>query len=170
MARTYKAMRKRPVPILEDIENSITHIPIVGCMIWTKTLLKSGGYGVIGYEGKHWRAHRLVWTLTNGPIPDGMYVCHRCDTPSCVNPHHMFLGTPRDNTHDMFSKNRNRNPGAKTPLQGSKSRLSKLTEADVLEIRRLASIGVLHRLIADQFGVNRTNIVAITKRKSWRHI
>jgi hypothetical protein len=88
-----------------------------GCLLFTGATDKAG-YGALsipteppcsGYlhKGK-WRvlAHRLAWALVNGPIPKGHYICHRCDTPGCINPTHLFLGTPADNTHDAIAKGR----------------------------------------------------------------
>jgi hypothetical protein len=64
------------------------------------------GYGTIRLSRRDVGAHRVAWTLTNGPIPAGLVVCHRCDNPPCCNPEHMFIGTQRDNLADMFAKGR----------------------------------------------------------------
>lgn len=73
-------------------------------MEWTGATLK--GYGQIG-DGRCLRyTHRVAWELVNGPIPDGMHVCHHCDNPPCCNVDHLFLGTDADNNADMIAKGR----------------------------------------------------------------
>ena len=84
------------------------HCPEIGpCWTWTRATNKAG-YGKIGSgEGAGTLAtHRVSWELTNGPVPDGLFVLHRCDNPPCCNPAHLFLGTSRDNTLDMIAKGR----------------------------------------------------------------
>lgn len=76
------------------------------CIEWTGYRLPSG-YGQTRVKGRGLqRAHRVAWEEVHGPIPEGMYVCHRCDNPPCVNVDHLFLGTPVDNATDMTSKER----------------------------------------------------------------
>lgn len=79
--------------------------PNTGCWLWLRGT-DSDGYGEIKYEGRPWRAHRLSWTAYRGPIPHGLQVLHRCDTPSCCNPDHLFLGTNNDNHLDKIRKGR----------------------------------------------------------------
>src|SRR5690606_33099234 len=104
------------------------------------------------------------WQLHFGEIPDGMVVCHTCDNPSCVNPHHLFLGTPADNNQDRTRKGRTVAP------VGEEHGLSKLTEKQVLEIRELANEGMTKAAIARQYGVDRGTIYHIVNRITWRHL
>lgn len=75
-----------------------------GCWLWCGSRF-STGYGLISYD-RLWKAHRLVWTLVNGEIPPNIQVCHKCDTPPCINPNHLFLGTAKQNQQDKAAKGR----------------------------------------------------------------
>ena len=75
------------------------------CWLWTGPQV-GRGYGKTSFNGKTQRAHRVSWELTYGPIPAGVFVCHKCDNPLCVRPEHLFLGTPLDNVRDMCAKKR----------------------------------------------------------------
>lgn len=75
------------------------------CILWTGAVSGSG-YGNVWHNGRNIGAHRLAWEQVHGPVPDGLFVCHTCDTPLCINTDHLFLGTPKDNSQDMSRKGR----------------------------------------------------------------
>lgn len=75
------------------------------CIEWTGLRIRRG-YGQTSLHNRRIMAHRLAWIIANGPIPDGLCVCHRCDNPPCCNVEHLFLGTVKDNTQDMVAKGR----------------------------------------------------------------
>jgi len=76
-----------------------------GCWLWTG-LTMGAGYGEMGWQGRTQVAHRISWQIHNGEILSGLNVCHHCDTPACVRPDHLFLGTQRDNVRDAVAKGR----------------------------------------------------------------
>lgn len=137
------------------------------CDCWEWLAFKNPkGYGMVkDADGDSRPAHRVAYRLAVGPIPDKMHVLHRCDNPSCVNPSHLFLGTNFDNVADRVAKGRS---GA---LRGEGSPVSKLTADQVSDIRARYG-GKRGEIIAlaTEFGVDRTNIAYILKRKTWRHI
>lgn len=78
------------------------------CWLWTASTA-DGGYGqfmVSSTPRRITRAHRLSWSLANGPVPSGMVICHRCDVPACCNPAHLFAATQLENIADMRRKGR----------------------------------------------------------------
>lgn len=115
-----------------------------------------------GY-GKFWNylAHRFSWVDSFGEIPDGMYVCHKCDNPRCVNPDHLFLGTQKDNMDDMVKKGRHKY------VKGEESHKSKLNKNDIYVIRSLVSQGYTHLEISKKFRVSISAIAHIVHGRSW---
>lgn len=123
------------------------------------------GYGAFLFRGTLWKASRVAWTLTNGEIPDDLWALHTCDNPPCCNPNHIYVGTALDNANDMVSRNR------QACLVGEDRTISKLTEADVREIRiAYADGGVTQQELGDRFHVTFQNIHSIVRRKTWKHV
>lgn len=133
-----------------------------GCWQW-KGAKKPSGYGNFYLDRKHVGAHCASFRLLVGEIPAGMYVCHTCDTPSCVNPEHLFLGTPAENQADMARKGR-----AVGMRQGGEHHpMAKLTTAQVNEIRARRAAGEKLKDIARSFGVSESNVSVVANRRSW---
>ena len=121
------------------------------------------GYRFFIRDGKHVSAHRLSYTLTYGPIPDGMNVCHKCDNPPCGRPDHLFLGTNADNMRDMAEKDRS--------LFGRRNSQAKLTDDAVVRLRHLcANGGVTYAELARTFGVCPSTIRRAVKGIRWRRV
>jgi hypothetical protein len=130
------------------------------CWWWTGAR-NNLGYGFIRRRPKTYSAHRLSWTFANGPIEDSLWVLHKCDNPSCVNPDHLFLGTHRDNERDKTEKGRAHRIG---------TRNAKLTEEQVREIRVLSAAGLSQRKIASQFGVTQVTICNVQRGRSYSYV
>ena len=162
---------RKPPPPLVRFEASYTPEPNTGCWLWIGTLRGANQYGTIKVDGKNMAAHRYSFQTFRGAIPAGMVVCHRCDTPSCVNPNHLFLGTHADNEADKVRKGRqSRGDQHRTALahlnrHGENSPQAKLTWEIARSIRKDKRP---RRVIADEYGVSRTLIANIKLGKTWR--
>lgn len=133
------------------------------CWLWVGKA-RISGYGAIQRGGRAdgvGLSHRVSWELTNGPIPDGLYVCHRCDVRLCVRPDHLFLGTQQDNLSDAKAKGR-MGKGPAYP-RGMAHPNTRITDEQVAEMRRRAATGERHRDIAADFGVDRSYIGLIQR-------
>lgn len=132
-----------------------------GCWIW-KGKPDSAGYGTISINDWPHKAHRISWQITHGELPAGMFVCHHCDNPLCVRPNHLFLGTAQSNKRDCVLKHRHA-VGARHPH-------ARLTNEQVCEIRRLATLGTPSSVLAQQFGVAPGHARAVAAGRAWKHL
>jgi len=162
-----KGQLSRSIPLPVRFGMNIEKQPS-GCWVWMGS--KYGkGYGKICMNGRNTSAHRVSWMLNRGPIPDGLCVLHKCDNPPCVNPKHLFIGTLKDNAQDCVLKGRK--PDRGYMHQGERSAKAKLTNAQVLEMRRLnTEEGVKAPTLAKQFGINVNHCYDILYRVCWKHI
>lgn len=154
------------------------HMPHLGkCWEWTLAT-DVGGYGYFKWFGIGKRVHRISWMLNFGNVPDGLWVCHRCDNPCCVNPDHLFLGDAKANSDDMIKKGRRyqvrgdecmarRFPEKVT---GSNNGMAKLNESQVREIKRRILDDHLQIRIAEDYKVSEAAIYAIKIGRNWSHI
>ena len=146
----------------KPLEDRIQTIPWTGCWIWTGWL-DENGYGKLRIAKKPVRAHRFSYVLHKGKIPKGKIICHTCDVSSCVNPDHLYAGTPKDNALDR----KNRNRGGQLKISGELSKVRKLTNEQVLEIRNLD--GSLSS-IAKKYGIGTSQVHRIKTNQHWRTI
>lgn len=164
---------------LERFDSKFDEKERTECWIW-KGAPDTLGYGRFKLNNGMRRAHRVSYRKHHGPIPDGLFVCHKCDVRLCVNPAHLFLGTANDNNQDAVSKGRNRGaPGDKngsvihpeTRLTGERNWNSKLTEKDVLEMRMLRKTeNTSYRKLGMRYGVSHRTVRHIILRNNWKHV
>lgn len=129
-----------------------------GCLLWQGAVGQKG-YGRIQFMGKPRQANRLAYEIFIGSIPVGLWVLHRCDTPRCVNPSHLFLGTCQDNNRDKSDKGRQ--------SRGEGRPLAKLSDAKVREIR---SSQLPISELARKFGVHRGTVRCVVEGSTWTHV
>ena len=130
------------------------------CWPWAKRRFKTG-YGKFRIWGRVYKANRVAYFVAHKVDPGALCVCHTCDNPDCVNPAHLFLGTPADNVADKMRKNRH------VASPGERHGMHKLTETQVLAIRQADGS---QRAIAKLFGISQKQVFSILHRKSWKHL
>lgn len=115
------------------------------------------------------KAHRASWEIHNGPIPDGLDVCHRCDNPECTNPRHLFLGTHADNMADASRKGIWEGKGRGISRNaGATNGRAKLSDDQVQAILRLISAGNRQRDVAAQFGISQPHVSQLVNERRRR--
>lgn len=147
----------------ERIDNAIDRTG--DCWIWTKSRDKNGyGKTSITSDGvtRHVRAHRVLWELVNGPIPEGKMVCHRCDNPPCVNPDHLFLGDALSNMRDKIAK------GRATYSIHEEHPMRKLDWPAVEAIRNKYLLGHSRQALAEEYGISAGHVWSIVMGKVWK--
>lgn len=137
-----------------------------GCWIWVGAK-SSRGYGAISLSGKMVQAHRASYSVFNGEIPGGMCVCHTCDTPACINPKHLFLGTHKENMADAVSKGRIHKP---KDQQGSGNNNAKYSMEFAESVRRYYEENKpSFSKLASRFGIkSKGHAAMIVKNEIWK--
>lgn len=155
--------RFEPSPLSKDrLLTGVKKNQKTGCWLWQRSC-NNYGYGYLHSNKKRHAAHRVAYELYKGPIPPKMLVCHTCDTPNCINPDHLFLGTPAENQKDMKLKKRS--------TIGEANPMAKLTEDDVIAIRRACTeFGLQQKDVAIVWGVSKASINNIMRGLVWSHV
>lgn len=139
------------------------------CWPWLRSR-DADGYGQV-WDGSHMlKTHRYAWILSNGPIPDDLCVCHRCDNPPCCNPAHLFMGTQADNVADRDAKGHHVNvwKGKSAPHSvGERNVRAKLTAEMVVAIRLSTE---RRKVLAEKYGVSLHTIIRVRSGENWSHI
>ena len=150
-------------PIKDRIRERVA-IDERGCWLWLGQLFKDGyGQIAIGRDSPK-RAHRISYAEFCGPIPAGMWVLHKCDTPACVNPEHLFLGTAKDNTQDMLAK------GRRGDLSGENHPNARHTERFVWAMRRLVKHGTPIAQLAAMYRLTYGAMHQLVRGRVWKNI
>jgi hypothetical protein len=142
---------------------------ITGCWLWLGRQNRNG-YGELKGVGRGdvtapiWFAHRISWERHRGPIPDGLQVLHRCDTPPCMNPDHLFLGDKEANMLDMWAKGRGK------VLRGEQNGRSVITDEVARTILAMKAAGYEQAVIAKELGISRPIVRDVTRGRTWGHV
>lgn len=163
MAKYEELLRKNHLTAGEvsaaDRERFWSHVArngsVLSCWVWKNA---GGKYARFSVNDRGFQAHRVAWLLAHGRYPGDRFVCHHCDNPSCVNPTHLFLGTPAENSADARSKGRTRRKADRSPR-------SRLSPEEVL--RSMRSSGLTHAKLGGLFGVSAARVRRRAQAEGW---
>ena len=155
--------RTKNEPFEQLVENRVLpRIDTSGeCWVWTGA--KASGRGQVAFKGKVLAVTRVVWEYHNGPIPPGMFICHKCDNPPCCRLDHLFVGSPADNMRDMMEK------GRANPRSGPQHHNYRLSDAQVVDLRERSSRGESTAALAAEFGIHISYVRQLVKRQYRRN-
>lgn len=156
-------MRKYRMPSGSTLKERLAYFSkpsASGCRLWTGAA-DGCGYGLIWTGRRNRRAHIVAWEEANGPVPEGLIICHKCDTPGCIEPDHLYAGTHFDNNRDRERRGRRQAPCGESHYRAS------LTVADVIAIRADSRSSLV---IGPEYGVNQSTINRVRNREAWKHV
>jgi len=146
-----------------------------GCMYWRG---RQQVYGTVAWDDRIRKVHRLIFEIIHGPIAPGLCVCHHCDTPGCINPEHLYAGTPSQNMRDMVL--RRRNPALITSSQahfhsgraprGEEASGAKLSEEGARAVLRDHRAGMSTKKLMEKYGLSRPSVQGLLRGTTWRHL
>lgn len=143
------------------VANNYIPVPETGCWLWLGTWTHFG-HGRLSSNGKSpIVASRLFYEHFTGPIPDGKFVCHKCDTPPCCNPDHLFLGTHSENMNDMKRKRRSR---------AASGEFNSSAKLNAEQVKTIFSDRRCRAAISHDYGISSSTVTAIKQGKSWKHL
>lgn len=154
-------MSRYPDPVEVRLWRRVDRGAPGACWEW-QGAINSHGYGTIREWCKSKGTHVIAYRSTHGDVPQGMYVCHRCDNRKCCNPAHLFLGTNAENIADRDAKRRQ--------ARGSRIKRARISEADAAIIRYLTDCGANGKALAKLYGINQSAVSAIHRRRTWAHV
>ena len=156
-------------PIAERFAAKIETEANTGCWLWSDAPDRYG-YGRLQIGPRAVKAHRISFEMHKGPIPPGHMVCHRCDTPACVNPEHLFSGPAEVNVSDMMAKRRFK-PGGK-PHHGAANGNAAMSEATAISILLRHARGELRSPTAEarRLGMSRSAISRLVNGVTWTNL
>lgn len=151
----------RGMSVSERLEFHSERLTECGCQIWMAGV-NSQGYGQLSLNSKTAKAHRVSYAEEHGEIPEGMNVLHFCDTPACINPDHLFLGTLDENNKDRNQKQRQ--------ARGESHACALLTEEDIPIIKQRYADGDSIAAIARRYSMSHGAIWKVVNGITWRHV
>lgn len=154
---------RKPMDLRKRFENFVFFGSPCGCWYWCGPM-HPHGYGMFNYKGRSQFAHRPSYEIYKSQIPKGMNVLHECDNRMCVNPDHLFLGTQKDNVHDMMKK------GRRSSTAGENHGCSILRDIDIILIKEAISHGFTGASIAKYYKICRSTVSRIKLGKDWKHL
>ena len=164
MSRPKGSKNKKIISLKERLYSKISIDSETNC--WNMIPFKGHRYPKIQINKKCERAHRVSYEITYGLIPKEFHCLHKCDNTHCINPNHLFLGTHKENMHDMIKKNRDKKDGPK----GTRCAQHILDDEKVIQILNLLKKGRTQIYIARKYHVSQQNISRIKNNKQWQHI